>query len=100
MKASWVVAATALILASSGIANAQGLTPAERLTVYEAEAIADAFVASKYPDFDKAGTRTTVKFVGDQIVVGYLPLELGFGGAPVVVIDRKTMKVVDASHEQ
>lgn len=78
--------------------NVKGLemTSAEQIAI----SIAESFVTSKYPDFDKSRKKVVISTSGDQWEVTYeLPDDM-LGGAPVVFIDKLTGKVTRSYRTQ
>jgi len=66
----------------------------------QAVSIVDAFVAAKYPDFDKNKKNIVAKEVDAQWEITYeLPSDM-IGGAPVVFIDKKTGAVLRSFRTQ
>ena len=61
---------------------------------------AELFVAAKYPDFDKSGKRAVARTIGDQWEVTYELPEGMLGGAPVVLVDKKTGRVIRSFRTQ
>ena len=66
----------------------------------DVQAIAEKYIAEKYPTFDKRNKTPSLTDEGDQFLFTYELPEGVIGGAPVVVIDKKTMKVVRAYRTQ
>jgi hypothetical protein len=62
--------------------------------------IAEKEVAAKFPDFDMARNPPMVQDKGNQWRVDYRLPDGVLGGTPVVLIDKKTMKVVRVFHSQ
>ena len=78
--------------------NAEGveMSKAER----QAIATAEILIAKKYPDFDKAKMRIVIRSMGDHWEVSYeLPSDM-LGGAPVVLIDKRTGVVIRSFRTQ
>ena len=63
-------------------------------------AVAKEYIEKRYPSFDAAGLKLLVSENENQWELRYeLPAGM-LGGAPVIVIDKKTCRVVHSSHEQ
>jgi hypothetical protein len=61
---------------------------------------AENFVAKQYPSFGPVGKKVVVTEQRDRWIFSYeLPTHM-LGGVPVVIVDKKTCKVVDAHHTQ
>ena len=62
--------------------------------------VANDYIAKRYPSFDSSGLRPVVSERGGLWEVTYeLPPGM-LGGTPIVTIDKRTCKVVRASHQQ
>lgn len=75
---------------------------AEQVSTNEAEArtIAEKFVADRYPDFDNRKKKPVLKDGGDHWEFTYeLPDDM-IGGAPVVIIDKRTKKIIRSYRTQ
>lgn len=62
--------------------------------------VANRYISNKWPSFDLRKRKPSVVDLGARCQVSY-PLPEGLqGGGPVVIIDKKTLKVIEAFHEQ
>ena len=62
--------------------------------------VVEEYVAQKYPDFDKRGKKLVLNDRGAEWEVLYeLPPEM-LGGSPVVVVDKRTGKVLRSFRTQ
>jgi hypothetical protein len=62
--------------------------------------VAERYVAAHYPNFDTLKNPPFVHDRGDTWEVGYeLPAET-IGGTPVIIIEKKTLKVLRSFHTQ
>ena len=69
---------------------------AEQMTSQESEvqAIAEKLVRERYKDFDMRDKKPLLKDEGDNWEFTYqLPDDM-IGGAPVIIIDKRTMKII------
>jgi hypothetical protein len=75
---------------------------AEQMTTQEKAAlrIGEKFIAGHYADFDKRNKKLVVKDEGDHWEVTYELPEDMIGGAPVVIIDKRTMQVIRSFRTQ
>lgn len=72
------------------------MTDAEKRAI----SVAEQYVATQYPTFDKSRKKVVIKAAGGQWEVTYeLPSDM-LGGAPVVLVDMKTMKVTRSYRNQ
>jgi len=62
--------------------------------------IARDYVATRWPNFDLAGSPPIIKSRGELWQVWYQLPEGSLGGTPVLLIDKKSLKVLRAHHEQ
>ena len=62
--------------------------------------IARDYVAARWPNFDLAGSPPIIKSRGELWQVWYQLPEGSLGGTPVLLIDKKSLKVLRAHHEQ
>lgn len=62
--------------------------------------IARDYVAARWPNFDLAGSPPIIKSTGELWQVWYQLPEGSLGGTPVLLIDKKSLKVLRAHHEQ
>lgn len=62
--------------------------------------VAREYVAKHFPSFDVTRFKPVISEQGSVVEVTYeLPSEM-LGGVPIIVVDRKTCKVIRASHSQ
>lgn len=66
----------------------------------DAQSIAENFIADRYKDFDKQGKKPTLTDRGDHWEFTYELPEDMIGGAPVVIVDKRTMKIVRSYRTQ
>jgi len=74
----------------------------EQMTAKQKEAIiiGERFIAEHHADFDKNRKKLVLYDEGDHWEVTYELPENMVGGAPVVVIDKQTMKVITSYRTQ
>lgn len=75
---------------------------AEQMTAKEKEAlrIGEKYISVHYTDFDQRNKDIVIKDAGDRWEVTYELPEDMIGGAPVVIIDKRTMEVVNSFRTQ
>lgn len=75
---------------------------AEQMTAKEKEAlsVAEKFVANRYADFDKRNKKPVLKDAGDHWEFTYELPEDMIGGAPVIIIDKRTMQIIRSYRTQ
>lgn len=66
----------------------------------EAQSMAEKFVAERYTDFDKRDKKPTLTDQGDHWEFTYELPEDMIGGAPVVIIDKQTKKIIRSYRTQ
>lgn len=62
--------------------------------------VAEKFVSERYADFDKTNKKLVVKDAGDYWEATYELPEDMIGGAPVLIIDKRTKEVIRSFRTQ
>jgi NTF2 fold immunity protein of polymorphic toxin system component len=92
----WLAAATGFVVLPTMPSGERGAT----VEANEVAEIAEQFVAKRYPDFDKTNKKLVIKETETNWEVTYqLPDDM-IGGAPVVVIDKKSKTVIRSYRTQ
>jgi hypothetical protein len=96
----WLVLVLAFLAGFSFLRSTQLQIQAEEESTQEkALKIGQEYIDTHY-SFDKRGTKLVINDLGDSWQVTYRLPENMAGGAPVVIIDKKKMKVLRSFHAQ
>ena len=86
-----------------GVANLTSTSlRADEMTDAEehAQSLAEKFVTERYPDFDKCNKKPFLTDLDDRWEFTYELPEDMIGGAPVVIIDKQSMKIIHTYRTQ
>ncbi|HEY1270218.1 MAG TPA: NTF2 fold immunity protein [Candidatus Binatia bacterium] len=97
--ALWLILVVAFLAGFSFLRSTQLQLRAEESTPEKALKIGREYIETHY-SFDKRGTKLVINDLGDSWQVTYQLPENTAGGAPVAVIDKKTLKVIRSFHAQ
>ena len=89
-------------LLASLVAVACSLAAEKPMTTTESDVlrIAEEYVATHYPDFDRTQSKPVVRDLGSKWEVSYDLPEGTLGGTPIVEIDKGSSKILRAYHTQ
>ena len=82
------------------LASCRGPTSPREVTEIQAMDIADVYVAQHYPSTPRNMLRPVAHDQGATWIVTYDAPEGAAGGTPTIVIDKRTSRVVFATHGQ
>ena len=81
---------------SNSLASPESMSPIE----CEVARVAERYIAIHYPDFDSTKNHPIVNDDGDRWKVAYKLPKGMIGGTPIIIIEKSTLKVLDAYRTQ
>ena len=97
---AYAVAAFCFIATAFIVGDSKAEEPAMNEAKLKAVQIARNYVATRWPSFDLAGSPPIIYDKGEFWLVEYEFPASFLGGTPVVFIDKKTLKILRAYHQQ